>query len=349
MMSLAKKGEKCFACGRTLGINPYHVVTEGGQLVHVGSECYKLIKSAKAKGYRPPSGGPKLYRGRFSGVTLLGKMGEDSATDASNPIPLKPFQQGELYRGVCPKHGVFIVGAKFVKNIENPKVECVRCKSGAPATDASNPIPINETKLSNGLTSNPKFVELEDRRNGKTIIDWWDDDVDDALEDGFLRKGDLHGSAYQYARSLNLLPSRTENKGDSMPLQLTASDAALLHKVVDVAFDGKKERIFTRDQLRTRIKKLKGYSVDTTNPEQRLKLGKKIVALESALKRLVGKDSEAQDGSLTVKLKDGSYSVLCPVPFEWKDSKGNYQKGKIKVRVRFQVRRGILDHLYCRP
>lgn len=60
----AGKGEKCFACDRKLGRNPHPAVTEDlGQIVYVGSECYKNISY---DGWQPPKGGPRLYRGIFS-------------------------------------------------------------------------------------------------------------------------------------------------------------------------------------------------------------------------------------------------------------------------------------------
>lgn len=59
---------KCFACNRKLGKNPYVAVTGDGQRVNVGSQCYKLIGP---EGYQPPMGGPKLFRGKFSGDGTL--------------------------------------------------------------------------------------------------------------------------------------------------------------------------------------------------------------------------------------------------------------------------------------
>ena len=56
--------ERCFACGRKLGRNPHVAVTEDeAQIVFVGSECYKNIG---LDGWKPPQGGPKLFRGKFS-------------------------------------------------------------------------------------------------------------------------------------------------------------------------------------------------------------------------------------------------------------------------------------------
>jgi len=51
--------EKCFACGKKLGKTPKLVDTRDGQLVYVGSECYKKIQQNK-DGWQPKRG-PKLY------------------------------------------------------------------------------------------------------------------------------------------------------------------------------------------------------------------------------------------------------------------------------------------------
>jgi hypothetical protein len=53
--------DKCFACGRALGRNPALADTRDGQVVFVGSECFKLIKRGNV-GWQPPKGGPRLYR-----------------------------------------------------------------------------------------------------------------------------------------------------------------------------------------------------------------------------------------------------------------------------------------------
>lgn len=61
---------RCFACNRKTGKYPRLAVTEdhhfgqpnSGQIVHIGSECYKLIGP---DGYKPPKGGPRLFRANF--------------------------------------------------------------------------------------------------------------------------------------------------------------------------------------------------------------------------------------------------------------------------------------------
>lgn len=52
---------RCFACGKKLGRRPMLVTCSDEQDVFVGSECGKMIVAAKADGWQPPKGGPRLY------------------------------------------------------------------------------------------------------------------------------------------------------------------------------------------------------------------------------------------------------------------------------------------------
>jgi len=51
----------CFACDRPLGRSPQLVDTRDAQLVYVGAECFKKIRTAGDSGWQPPKGGPRLY------------------------------------------------------------------------------------------------------------------------------------------------------------------------------------------------------------------------------------------------------------------------------------------------
>ena len=64
--------KRCFACDCRLGRNPNVAITSDGQIVHVGTKCYKAIVAKQATGYQPPLLGPRLYP-----VVLVGyKNGE---------------------------------------------------------------------------------------------------------------------------------------------------------------------------------------------------------------------------------------------------------------------------------
>ena len=49
-------------------------------------------------------------------------------------------------------------------------------------------------------------VSLVDKKTEQdTIIEWWDEEVSQAIEDGFLSSRNYHQSAFDYAKSLNLV------------------------------------------------------------------------------------------------------------------------------------------------
>lgn len=45
-------------------------------------------------------------------------------------------------------------------------------------------------------------VELRDIGTDTTLVEWWDADVSEAIEDGFLVPGDFHQSAIDYLRTV---------------------------------------------------------------------------------------------------------------------------------------------------
>lgn len=61
------------------------------------------------------------------------------------------------------------------------------------------------TELEHWEERDRMHVELRWRDTGETIVEWWDDDARQAVEDGFLDPRDLHGSAIEYAVSVGAL------------------------------------------------------------------------------------------------------------------------------------------------
>jgi len=49
------------------------------------------------------------------------------------------------------------------------------------------------------------YVGLEDEDSGKTIIEFWDEEVEQAIEDGFLNPKDYYNSLIEYALEMKLL------------------------------------------------------------------------------------------------------------------------------------------------
>jgi len=65
---------------------------------------------------------------------------------------------------------------------------------------------IDDTKIQTWFERDRQHVALVDAETEQnTIIEWWDEAVTEAVEDGFLDPRDYHGSAYDYAKSNGLL------------------------------------------------------------------------------------------------------------------------------------------------
>lgn len=69
---------------------------------------------------------------------------------------------------------------------------------------------LNNTKLETWFERDRAHVELT-TLSGETIVEWWDEAVHQAIEDGFLDPRDYHGSAIEYANTMDLGP-RTESR-----------------------------------------------------------------------------------------------------------------------------------------
>lgn len=79
-------------------------------------------------------------------------------------------------------------------------------------TRKSNPAKwtVNNTELETWFERDRAMVELKDKRTGNTIVEWWDEDVAEAIEDGYLSPRDYHGSALEYA-NMHKLTARKKN------------------------------------------------------------------------------------------------------------------------------------------
>ena len=49
------------------------------------------------------------------------------------------------------------------------------------------------------------LVQLRHELTGRKIVEWWDEEVNKAIEDGFLDPRDYEGSAIRYAESVGLV------------------------------------------------------------------------------------------------------------------------------------------------
>ncbi|HVB56998.1 MAG TPA: hypothetical protein VNE63_11275 [Candidatus Acidoferrales bacterium] len=70
----------------------------------------------------------------------------------------------------------------------------------------AHPASIDETQLETWFERDRAWVALQ-TLDGETILEWWDEAVSEAIEDGFLNPRRYHESAYEYAESLRLVSS----------------------------------------------------------------------------------------------------------------------------------------------
>ena len=74
------------------------------------------------------------------------------------------------------------------------------------ANSNSTAIPIEQTELEMWFERDRAHVELRNAQTDATILEFWDAAVSELVEDGFLNPRDWHGSLYEYAAYLGVLP-----------------------------------------------------------------------------------------------------------------------------------------------
>lgn len=80
------------------------------------------------------------------------------------------------------------------------------------------PFNITDTELNTWFERDRAHVELRNRNTDKTIVEWWDEAVSEAQEDGFLPRicmrgcdhdrCSLHREVYEYARERGFLSEK---------------------------------------------------------------------------------------------------------------------------------------------
>ena len=84
-----------------------------------------------------------------------------------------------------------------------------------------SPFSINDTELSTWFERDRAHIELRNLNTGKTILEFWDEEVGEAFEDGFLdsrcfvmgklvRPRDLHVELYKLAHERGLLSEKAQ-------------------------------------------------------------------------------------------------------------------------------------------
>jgi len=68
-----------------------------------------------------------------------------------------------------------------------------------------SPYDINDLDLHTWFERDRQYVELRDPVTDETIIEFWDNDVSELVEDGFLNPADWRGSLFEYAKYLEII------------------------------------------------------------------------------------------------------------------------------------------------
>ena len=69
---------------------------------------------------------------------------------------------------------------------------------------------IGNTELLTWFERDRAHVELRNKLDDSTVVEWWDGDVAEAIEDGSLDPRQFHSTAYAYADVCGLLPDVEE-------------------------------------------------------------------------------------------------------------------------------------------
>lgn len=103
---------------------------------------------------------------------------------------------------------------------------------------------IEDTYLETWFERDRAHVDLRRKSNDETIVEWWDEAVAEAIEDGFLDGRNLHASAFECAQSVSLagpLGTRkhlllTKAIEKKLPALYATEDMELDDKVAQVKF-----------------------------------------------------------------------------------------------------------------
>lgn len=92
-------------------------------------------------------------------------------------------------------------------------------------------IPIEDTECHTWFERDRAHVELRHRLTDTTLQEWWDEAVGQAIEDGFLKHGDFHATAYDYAEDHGALNPGKVFEG--WTLEVFLNEPALTTQVID--------------------------------------------------------------------------------------------------------------------
>jgi len=106
-----------------------------------------------------------------------------------------------------------------------------------------------QTEIETWFERDRAHVELR-WKDGETIIEWWDKDVAQAVDDGFLDPRDWHGSAIEYAQHRGLLSNPGPMSVFELQRRIGRGQRALQERVLDTLLpEDKAKRGLVDDML----------------------------------------------------------------------------------------------------
>jgi hypothetical protein len=103
------------------------------------------------------------------------------------------------------------LNAELARVAEANKGGALSSRNARPRARRSRPLRrrLDETELHTWFERDRAHVELRDAHTGQTILEWWDEEVERAIEDGFLphrwTEAAAHAAAFDYAKHLGLI------------------------------------------------------------------------------------------------------------------------------------------------
>jgi hypothetical protein len=102
-----------------------------------------------------------------------------------------------------------LVKSNARKSIEALEKELQKREASGEVKEAKK-VAFEDTEIETWFERDRKHVELRYKDAGETIMEWWDEAVAEAVEDGFLDPKNYHQSAYNYAISLGKIEEATK-------------------------------------------------------------------------------------------------------------------------------------------
>lgn len=154
--------------------------------------------------------------------SMYGEPGRYTDFDPRKEVLVKDVKTGAYF-------GMFKDRLRVLDGIPAPSGE-VEVAAGAKPTGLRSGaakvalVPMEDTECHTWFERDRSHVELRHRLTEKTLVEWWDEAVSEAVNDGFLDPKDYHASAYDYAASHGLLDSTNLFQGWTVGIAVRRAD-----------------------------------------------------------------------------------------------------------------------------